>query len=113
MAQKSKARGVKRDPAILSGQPCIAGTRIPVYLVLGMLSGGDTAEAIAGAFPSITAADVRACLQYAADVIEKGGEPVTAAPRGVRGGARPPAARAPSPRARPNSAALRASSSRA
>ena len=49
-----------------SGKPCFVGTRITVYDVLEYLAGGMTAEEIVGDFPELTAAHVRAALQFAA-----------------------------------------------
>ncbi len=48
------------------GKPCFVGTRITVYDVLEYLAGGMTAEEIVGDFPELTAAHVRAALQFAA-----------------------------------------------
>lgn len=49
------------------GQPCIRGLRITVYDVLSYLAAGMTAEEILADFPYLTAADIQACLSYAAD----------------------------------------------
>jgi uncharacterized protein (DUF433 family) len=58
------------DPNILRGKPCIAGTRIPVALILGYLAVGKDAEAIIREFPDVAAADVAACLHYARDLAD-------------------------------------------
>jgi len=50
---------------VCGGEPCIKGTRIPVRIVLSHLAAGDTVEDILRDFPSITEADIRACLEYA------------------------------------------------
>lgn len=57
---------IKND--VMGGKPCIAGTRIPVYLILQMMAAGDTEAAILQAYPQLTHADVQSCLQYAADI---------------------------------------------
>jgi uncharacterized protein (DUF433 family) len=49
------------------GKPCIRGMRITVYDVLEYLASGMTNEQILEDFPYLTEADIRACLQYAAD----------------------------------------------
>ena len=53
---------------VMSGKPCIAGTRIPVYLILQMMGAGETEAAILAAYPQLAHADVQACLQYAAEI---------------------------------------------
>ena len=50
---------------VMGGKPCIAGTRIPVYLILQMLGADETEADILGAYPQLTHADIQACLQYA------------------------------------------------
>ena len=47
------------------GEPCIKGTRIPVRVVLSHLAAGDTVDQVLQDFPKLTAADIRACLEYA------------------------------------------------
>lgn len=55
------------DPAIRSGKPCVKGTRITVYDVLGYLAAGMTVEQVVTDFPTLKPEDVRACLAFAAD----------------------------------------------
>lgn len=50
-----------------SGKPCIKGTRITVYDVLGWLANGMPTAEILEDFPELKAADIQACLAYAAD----------------------------------------------
>ena len=54
------------DPNICNGKPCIKGTRIPVHIILDLLSAGENFEGIKKAYPNITDEDIRACLAYAA-----------------------------------------------
>jgi uncharacterized protein (DUF433 family) len=54
------------DPAIMGGQVCIKGTRIPVAVVLDNLAEGLSEAEITGSYPSLTAEDVRAAIRYAA-----------------------------------------------
>jgi uncharacterized protein (DUF433 family) len=53
-------------PTIMNGKPCIRGTRISVYILLQKLAAGETEAEILGAYPQLTAADLRAALKYAA-----------------------------------------------
>ena len=46
--------GVRVDPEIMGGTPCVEGTRIPVFVILEMLEGGSTSEEIYRNFPRIT-----------------------------------------------------------
>jgi uncharacterized protein (DUF433 family) len=43
----------------------VKGTRIPVRVVLSHLAAGDAPEQILKDFPSLSDADLRACLEYA------------------------------------------------
>ncbi|MGE0879633.1 MAG: DUF433 domain-containing protein [Acidimicrobiia bacterium] len=61
---------VVRDPAVCFGRPTIRGHRIWVTLVLGYLAGGWTIDAIVEEFPGLAADDVRACLAYAAQLVD-------------------------------------------
>ena len=53
------------DPSVLSGTPCITGTRIPAHDIADMLANGDTAEAIRDAFPRLSDAQIELALFYA------------------------------------------------
>ena len=58
------------DPRVHFGKPCVASTRILVQSVLELIREGVTVAEIQGNyFPDLSAADVRACLQYAIDLI--------------------------------------------
>ena len=59
------------DPNIHFGKPCVAGTRIPVQSVLELVSEGlSFSDIIQGYYPDLAIEDIRACIQYAIDVIE-------------------------------------------
>ncbi|MCS6918657.1 MAG: DUF433 domain-containing protein [Fimbriimonadales bacterium] len=62
---------IVRDPNICSGKPVIRGTRIMVRNILGMVAGGYTLERILEAYPELTPEDVRAALEYAAEVVDQ------------------------------------------
>ena len=53
------------NPEILHGKPCIAGTRIPVYLIIEMIEHGLTFNEIIEEYPHITLDDIKACLRFA------------------------------------------------
>ncbi len=53
------------NPNVCHGKACIKDTRIPVHIILDLLSAGETVENILKAYPQITEDDVRICLQYA------------------------------------------------
>ncbi len=59
------------DPKIMHGKPVIAGTRIPVYVVLDLLAGGLSPEQVLREYPDLTLEDVQACLVYAARLAEQ------------------------------------------
>ncbi|TAD98794.1 MAG: DUF433 domain-containing protein [Bacteroidetes bacterium] len=54
------------DPAIRFGKPCIIGTRISVYDILGWLSMDMSFEEIITDFPQLKRESILACLAYAA-----------------------------------------------
>lgn len=49
------------------GKPCVRGMRITVYEVLEYLASGMSTDEVLRDFPDLTAADIQACLAYAAD----------------------------------------------
>jgi uncharacterized protein (DUF433 family) len=55
------------DPNIRFGKPCVIGTRITVYDVLGWLASSMTVEDILNDYPELNDTKIRACLAYAAD----------------------------------------------
>lgn len=59
-------------PGTRSGQPRIDGTRITVIDVLGWLSSGMSRSHIREEY-DITEADIRSCLEYAANCVRENG----------------------------------------
>lgn len=55
------------EPGKRGGKPCIRGLRVTVYDVLGYMASGMSREQILRDFPYLTAEDIQACLEYAAD----------------------------------------------
>jgi len=60
--------GVVVDARLAHGAPVLAGTRIPVRLVMGQLAGGDSIEAVMQSY-ALTEGQVRAALAYAAELV--------------------------------------------
>ncbi len=58
---------IVRDPQIRGGEPVIKGTRVTLRIVLASLAEGATPAEIIAAFPTLTEADVRAVIAFAAD----------------------------------------------
>jgi uncharacterized protein (DUF433 family) len=57
------------DPKIHHGDPCIKGTRIPISMIVGSLADGQSVKEVIDAYPQLTKDDVRAALQYAAEIL--------------------------------------------
>ena len=58
------------NPKILGGKPVIRGTRIPVYLILELLSAGYDFKRIIEAYPTLKEEDIRAAVEYAAKIVK-------------------------------------------
>lgn len=52
------------DPKILAGKPIVAGTRIPVYLILNLLANGYDFDRIMKAYPVLKRTDIKAAIEY-------------------------------------------------
>lgn len=59
------------NPNICHGQACVRGTRIPVHQIIRMLANGDRIDQLLDDYPSLTAEDIYACLDYAASLAEE------------------------------------------
>ncbi len=57
---------IRSNPAVMMGKPVIAGTRIPVELILEKLSAGESVDQILEAHPRLTLEGIRASLAFAA-----------------------------------------------
>lgn len=64
------------DHRVMGGVPCVAGTRIPVATVVGMVASGLSTGQILAEFPQLAAEDVQACLAYAARAVDERELPV-------------------------------------
>lgn len=63
---------IELNPKVHHGKPVIAGTRVPVHMVLGLLGNGLTPdEIIRDYYDHITKEDILACIRYANSLIEE------------------------------------------
>jgi len=62
---------IQVSPAIHFGKPCVTGTRVPVQAVLELVRDGVTFETIIrDYYPEPKTEDIKACIQYAIDVVQ-------------------------------------------
>ncbi len=57
------------DPDVLTGKPVIKGTRLSVEFIVGLLVQGWNEQDSLDNYPGLTSDDVRACLQYASEIL--------------------------------------------
>ena len=57
---------ITSDPEILSGKPCVRGTRLSVEFILELIASGASRDEITRAYPQLTTADVEAAVRFAA-----------------------------------------------
>lgn len=57
---------IATDPEVMHGQAVVAGTRVPVSVVLDCLAAGMTTDQIVAEYPTVTAAGVHAAAAYGA-----------------------------------------------
>ncbi len=62
---------IRVDASIHHGDPCIAGTRVPVSVIVGSIADGDSVEQILASFPQMTREDIRAALLFAAEAVNR------------------------------------------
>ncbi len=61
-------RYITRQAGVRAGHPIVAGTRIGVHDVIGLLQTGETVDSIVSrCFPNLTRAQVYECLAYYED----------------------------------------------
>jgi len=58
------------NPKVLGGKPVIRGTRIPVYLILELLSAGYDFKRIMEAYPTLKEEDIKAAVEYATKIVK-------------------------------------------
>lgn len=59
------------DPKILAGHPIVKGTRIPVSLILNLLSHGYSFAKIIDEYPELTVSDIKSAVSYAEERIRR------------------------------------------
>ena len=57
------------DPLVMNGKPVVAGTRIPVELILEKLGAGETSEQLIQAHICLTKEAIQAALDFAAKAL--------------------------------------------
>ena len=62
---------ITRDPAVLGGKACIAGTRISVEYVLELLEDGHGLDEIVAEHERLTREAVEAAIAYAREVVRQ------------------------------------------
>lgn len=62
---------IEINPRILVGKPIIAGTRIPVELIVKLIAQGWKEEDIIKEYPALKNEDIRAALLYAEKILEE------------------------------------------
>ena len=56
------------DPEVCHGRACIRDTRVPVTVILDNLAAGVSTDEILESYPTLTEADIRAAMAYAAEL---------------------------------------------
>jgi len=59
------------DPAVHHGDPCIAGTRVPVSVLVGSVADGDSVEQPLRSYPQLAREDIHATLHFAAEAMNR------------------------------------------
>jgi uncharacterized protein (DUF433 family) len=69
---------ITTDPQVFQGEPCIRGLRIPVSLIIKLISAGKTPEDIIKDYPELESEDIKQALEFAAWVISEKTYPLVA-----------------------------------
>ena len=64
-------RRILIDRAVHHGEPCIAGTRVPVSVIIGSLADGDSSDQILESYPQLSKEDIHAALSFAAEAVNR------------------------------------------
>ena len=62
---------VSIDHRVMGGVPCVAGTRIPVATVIGLLGQGSSVAQVLAEYPTLIHDDVLAALRFAANAVDE------------------------------------------
>jgi uncharacterized protein (DUF433 family) len=60
---------VLTDPEIMSGEPCFAGTRVPVRTLLDYIEGGDSLDEFLEDFPTVARRQAIGFLEQSANAM--------------------------------------------
>ncbi len=66
-----KAKGIEINPKVMFGKPVIAGTRIPVEIILDKLEAGQTIDEILQDYPRLSEKDIQAAVAFANDLVKE------------------------------------------
>lgn len=75
MQMENLLNRITSNPDICFGKPTIRGTRMAVTFLIEHLAAGDTHEDILEAFPFLEKEDILACLQNAAQLMDRNSIP--------------------------------------
>jgi uncharacterized protein (DUF433 family) len=64
------SNGIEINPNVCHGKPVIAGTRVPVAIVVGSLAGGMSFDEVRREY-GVTEAQIRAALKFAGELVEQ------------------------------------------
>ena len=59
---------ITSDPKVMTGMPCIKGTRITVANIVRQIAAGRTADDICEDYPNLTIDSIKDALAFAADL---------------------------------------------
>jgi uncharacterized protein (DUF433 family) len=63
-----RSQWITADPHVMTGMPCIRGTRITVANLVRQVASGRSTEEVCGYYPALTPEAVRAALEFAAEL---------------------------------------------
>lgn len=69
---------VTADPMVMHGTACLAGTRVPVSVVLDNLAAGEPPAAILAEYPTLKSEHIAAAIAYAAELARERIVPIPA-----------------------------------
>ena len=61
---------IEVNSGVMAGKPVIKGTRIPVDLIIRLMSQGINEKEILEDYPNLKIEDIRAALEYGADIVK-------------------------------------------
>jgi uncharacterized protein (DUF433 family) len=64
-----KFERISIDPKVMTGKPCIKGTRITVELILAKLAQGADYDYLLKGYPNLSVEDIREAIAYAHAVL--------------------------------------------